>query len=134
MTPEEMCDYTMPSTFIDSNFASVFVCTERCDALKPNFYVPKVGEIPKTPNCVTLIGGDWPAICLNSPSFSEKCGNGVIDFNELCDGHFACNIDCKGYDTVNWFCKTVSGKTVCSQCGNNKLDGDETCDKAVNGV
>ncbi len=85
------------------------------------------GQLRCGPGCSYDTSG-----CTNSIS---KCGNGVIEPGEVCDGpklngktcqdfgfaggHLACKTDCTDYDTAE--CSQ-------SQCGNGVLDPGEECD------
>jgi len=68
----------------------------------------------------------------------DKCGNGVIDEGEVCDGevecwqagHFfpegkaTCNKDCSAYDT-----KMCAERPADDLCGNGKIDSGESCEQ-----
>ncbi len=74
-------------------------------------------------------------------SEAVKCGNGVLDAGEVCDGfnvngatcaskvgfgstgNVVCNLSCTGYDTTNC--------TAAVTCGNSRVDAGEVCDGTI---
>lgn len=84
----------------------------------------------KTPNCPT--GSN---VCVKGTSWPSSCGNGVVNAEEPCDGHVACNANCMGYDTANWVCTSTRNQaTQCTKCGNGKLDTPEACDTKLDDI
>ena len=75
-----------------------------------------------------------------------SCGNDVIDADEYCDGHVACDSTCQNPKNTTAYPATIGGlvwkscslvrgqKASCTTCGNGILDDttqDEECDDAL---
>ena len=87
------------------------------------------------PVCNAICNGIDPGTC--SPEI--KCGNGVLDANEECDGteYLFGRDTCAKYDSARYSsgdltctnCKVDASKCI-EKCGNGEIDGGEVCDGA----
>ena len=87
---------------------------------------------------VSCGGGDKSSSDKEGKADPDKCGNGVLDEGEVCDGdvecwqagHFfpegtaKCNSDCSAYDT-----KMCAERPADDLCGNGQIDSGESCEQ-----
>ncbi len=113
------------------------------------------GKLLNNATCASLMGnGSTGTLRCNSSctaydtsdcSLPTKCGNGILDAGEACDGrnlagatcasvvgfgstgNLLCNVDCTGFD--------ISACSAKNLCGNGVIDAGESCDgNATNGA
>ena len=81
----ETCDFIFPGAFPFAAYQNYFACDKFCENVNSNVEIATNGFLRCSGNyCLKLFL--WPS--------ATKCGNDMVDFDEYCDGHIACAIDC----------------------------------------